>query len=293
MLTSTFFLRRASANVQAANFIQEELDTLHTLPFAELTNRTEGNFLGLPIQRGTWSVADDLTDGQGHRLAITTTAAAIVNETGLVVVPGNYRDDFTFSAKVKPGSSSPSGWGVVLAFRYRDAENHYRIRFTAAGYALEKVYHGVKTTLWSNTSSCSTGPGGSCWDWRTIEVSASNNVITVKMNGSTLTTYTDTSNVFLTGDLVLMSVASAKIAFDDVAVTEASGTTTWNFTADAVGPLPATWQRLSWADLTGGQGLLTIENYLSETSMKKATVTIRWTDGDKIRSVSSSTVLGN
>ena len=285
MLTGTFFLRRSQYNTQAANFIQEEIDTLRGLPFTELLARTNGSLLGVALQRGNWKVKDD----GGQRLALLTAAPVLHGETGLALVPGNYRDDFTLSAQVKIPNSAPNGGSAGLAFRYRDAENHYRFRFnynSPTGLALDKVYHGTVTTVWSTSKTFNKDA------WYTLQVSAAGNVITVTQ-GATTAAYTDTSDPLLTGDLALISVTGATPLYDDVAVTENSATTTWNFNSDPLNQMPKDWQRLSYVDLPGGTGTLTIENYLSEASMKKATVTISWQDAARTRHATGSTLLGS
>jgi hypothetical protein len=227
-----------------------------------------------------------LDDG-GRRLALKTAAPAKATETGLAIVPGNYRDNFTLTAAIKIPAAAPDGGNAGLAFRYRDAENHYRFRFNytaPTGLALDKVYHGTVTTVWSSAATFSKDT------WYTLQVTAARNAFTVTQ-GSTTTTYTDTNNPLIAGNLALISLGGATPLYDDVAVTEISGTTTWNFNSDTLGRLPKPWQRLSYVDLPGGAGTLTISNYLSETSMKKATVTITWQDAGKTRHATDTTVL--
>lgn len=289
-LTSTVFLRRSQYNTLAANYIQEELDTLRTLPFSELINRTNGNFLGLAFQRGHWSIQDVSGDGQNKRLAMDAAAPAIGDDTGLAVLPGNYRTDFTLTAKVKVDSASPAGWGGGLVFRYRDAENFYRLRYAAGGNALDKVVRGTVTTVWSDSSTCTTTiPTGSCWAWQTLEVVASGTSLTLKRNGSTLTTLVDTT--FGAGDLGIQSKGNALISADDVSVTEGA-VTAWDFESETAGTYPIDWLRMSCFDLPGGSCSLTIENYLDETSLKKVTAVVSWLDGDSTRSSSGATVIG-
>lgn len=285
ILFSTVFLRRTQANIQAVNFIQEEIDSLRSLPFDELTLRTNGNFLGVARHRGTWGVsAVSGTPSAANALSHTAAGTATVEQTGLALLPGNYRDDFTsFTAKVKVRSSPPSGWGAGLAFRYRDAENHYRFRISSGGSALDKVVRGVRTTVWSNTTANAANT------WYTLDVSATGGTIVVKRNGVTLTTQTDSA--FTEGDVALLTLNSALADFDDVAVTDASGTSTWNFDADAAGSLPTDWRRLSPFDLPGGNGTLTIANYLGDADIKQATVNVTWTDGGVTRSSSGTTLI--
>lgn len=288
-LSGTVFLRRSQYNTLAANFIQEELDTLRSLPYIELLDRANGNFLGLALQRGNWKVKNVTGDGQNKRLVLDAPAAALIEGTGLAILPGNYRDNFTLAARIKVDSSSPAGWSAGLALRYRDAENHYRFRFSAGGNALDKVFHGVRTTVWSDNNTCTTGAGGTCWNWQTLEVVANGTAFTLKRNGITLTTVNDAG--FLAGDTAVISINGAKMSADDVAVTAVS-TTTWNFETYAENSYPLDWQRMSYVDLPGGSGTLTIANYLSEPNMKEATVTVSWRDGGSTRSASASTVIG-
>jgi len=287
MLQGTVLLRASRNYVQAADFIQEELDALRSLKSSDLLARTNGHFLNIPIQRGDWRVMNVNGDGQNQRLVLSSPPAAVGDETGLVIVPGNYREDFTFSAKVKVDAASPVGFGAGIVFRYRDSENFYRLRFTSGGLALDKVYQGASTLLqsWGPTYSCSTS-------WCTLTVIVNGNSITCKKDGTALSPVT-TDMTFTTGDLGLMSVNSAIVSFDDVSVTENSTTTDWNFESYAANGTPDEWRRMSYLDLPGGTGTLTIANYLGETKMIQATVNITWQDGGRTRSVSGSTVYGN
>lgn len=284
VLMATVFLRRAQYNVQAANFVQEELDSLRALPYTDLLVRTNGNLLGLSINRGPWQVKTVTAPPSGTKAyAMETAQAAIVGETGLAVLPGNYRKDFTsYVAKVNALATSPGGWGAGVAFRYRDAENHYRFRITSGGAALDKIVQGITTTIWSNSTANSTGT------WYTLEVVAAGNSFTLKRNGATLTTQTD--NTFTTGDLALLTLSSARAYFDDVSVTEGS-TTTWNFDAETDGTVPTDWQRISAVDLPNGAATLTIANYLSDANVKQATMNVSWIDAGITRSMTGTTLI--
>lgn len=285
VLAATTYLRRAQYNVLAANFIQEELDSLRSRPFTDLLVRTNGNLLGLSINRGPWKVKTVTTPPSGTKAyALETAQSAIIEQTGLAVVPGNYREDITsYVAKVNVLASSPAGWGAGIAFRYRDAENHYRFRLSSGGAALDKVVQGTKTTIWSNTTANSTGT------WYTLEVVAAGNNITIKRNGVTLTTQADTAHT--TGDLALITLNGALAYFDDVTATDAYATATWNFDADADGSTPVDWQRLSAVDLPSGAATLTIANYLSDANVKQATVTVSWSDAGITRTATGTTLI--
>jgi len=283
VLASTAFLRRAQYNVLAANFIQEELDSLRTLPYAELLTRTSGRFLGVGMTRGPWKVKTVTSPPSGTKVfAMEAAQTAIVEETGLAIFPGNFREDATFSAKVNVQASSPVGWGAGIAFRYRDAENHYRFRITSGGAAIDKIFHGTKTTIWSNSTGNSTGT------WYTLEVTITGPSITVRRNGTTLTTQTDTA--LLEGDMALLTLNGALAYFDDASITE-GGTTVWNFDSDTNGTVPSDWQRMSVADLPSGAGLLTVANYLSDPDIRQVTATVTWSDAGQTRSASGTTLI--
>lgn len=267
ILSGMFFMRKTQYDMQAANLIQEELEVLRALPYAELLNRTDGDFLGIPIQRGDWKVE---TVASAKALDIGETQVATIEETGLAIVPGNYREDFTMSAKARVSSSSPAGWGGGIVFRYRDAENHYRFRFASGGIALDKIYQGTKTTVWSQGETYSEDV------WYTLEVIASGDSFTLKRDEVTLTTQTDAT--FTTGDLGLIALSGGLTAFDDVSVTEGA-TTTWDFESDDTGNIPDEWVRRSFADFPGGTGEITIGDYLDDADIKQVTVTITWKDG--------------
>ena len=264
--------------------MQEELDTLRTLPYAELLTRTNGNVLGISNDRGPWKTKTVTTPPSGTKVyAMETAQTAIIEETGIAVLPGNYRGDFTLSVKVNALATSPAGWGAGVAFRYRDTENHYRFRFASGGIALDKIQQGIKTTLWSQSATYNTGT------WYTLDIIATGSSLVLKKNGTTLTTITDTT--FTMGDLALLTLNGAKTYFDDVAVTENSVTTTWNFDTQADGTIPSDWQRLSALDLPSGSETLTIANYLSDSNITKATVTISWKDAGSTRSITGSTLI--
>jgi len=289
VLTTTVFLKRAQYSVQASNFIQEQLDSLRAIPYNELLVRTNGNLLGLSQMRGPWRVKTDAAASppSGMKVfAMETAQAAIVSETGLAVLPGNYMKDSTITAKVRVLSTSPVGWGAGIAFRYIDAENHYRYRITSGGVALDKVRQGTVSTLWSQSVSHGTNT------WYTLEVGIVGNVITLKKNGTTLTTHTDTGQAYLSkGVAAIMTTGGSRVYVDDVSIVENAVTTTWNFDAETDGAVPVDWQRYGPSDLPNGAATLTIANYLGDASIREATMNITWVDAGITRSASGTTLI--
>ncbi|MFC1702915.1 family 16 glycoside hydrolase [Patescibacteria group bacterium] len=282
VLGSIFFMRRLQFNIQGANFVQEEIEVLRSLDFTELTNRTDGNFLGLPFTRGDWSVEVVDASGQGNTMSLPAAETALIGETGMIVVPGNYKMDFTYTAKVRVDDASPAGWDAGIGFRYRDAENHYRFRITNGGLALDKVDGGTVSTLWSQSTTLLTDT------WYTLEVIANGSEFILKRDGVTLTTYNDTT--FATGDLTLMTMDDAIAAFDDVVITESS-MTTYDFSSYALGDIPPDWERLSAFDLPLGAGTVTIADHLGNSDIKEVTVTVSWMDGLFAKSMSGVSLI--
>ncbi|MFH1046980.1 MAG: hypothetical protein V1738_01655 [Patescibacteria group bacterium] len=279
MLTSVYYISRTQFGIQATGFVQEGLDVLRTLEHDDLLNRTDGNLLGLAFTRGEWSV----TGGNDNVLELQApTNESWHSETGLAILPGNYRDDFTFTADVLVASGSPIGWGTGLAFRYRDEENHYRFRFGSGGIALDEVYRGTITTLWTQSATYNKNV------WYEIEVVTNGDQITLRRNGVNLTTVTNTR--FTTGDLALIALSNALVSFDDVAVS-GDGADSWSFEDYPDNEYPDEWRRFNAFDLPGGDIKLTIENYLGQADMKKATVTASWRETGATKEISGSSII--
>lgn len=282
VVSGLIFMRRTQYEVQAAAFLQEELDALRSVPFSTLTTRTNGSFLGIPVQRGSWTAQ---TVGGHQAMRLGTAQTAKVEETGLMIVPGNYRRDFTYSAEVRIDSTSAAGWGGGIVFGYRDAENHYRFRYSSGGAAFEKVVNGTKTTIWSQSVAHSTNT------WYTLQVTATSNSFALRRDGVLLTTQADTA--FTSGDLGIIALNSAQMAYDTVSVIESGVTTSWDFNADTAGSVPTAWVRRSYKDLPTGNGTLTIANYLGDAAIKSATATVTWRDGLFTRTRSAATLIAD
>lgn len=282
--SSIVFLRKAGYSIQAANFVREELDSLRTIPFSELINRVNGDFLALSLTRGPWKIKTVANPPSGTRvMAMETAQAALNHETALAVLPGNYHQDFDFTSKFNVLPSSPSGWGAAIAFDYRDPDNNYRFRFTNGGIALDKVYHGTATTLWSQSATYNTNT------WYTLRVVTSGASITLYKNGVSLTTLADAT--FSTGDAALMTLDGALVYVDDVSLTENSVTASYDFDADAVGQMPTAWQRFAYFDLPDGSASLTIADYLGQSTIKQVTATVTWTDQGNTKTMTGTTLI--
>lgn len=270
VLATVGAFKRNDFRFQAANFVREEIDALHAIPYAELIDQADGAFLGLAFTRGAWQVKGEPTAPSGSQVMELTaaTAPSLIEETGLLVEPTDYHDDFTFTVKVRTKSASPLGWGTAVAFRYRDASNHYRFRLTNGGYALDRVLHGTVKTLWAQSTTVNTN------SWYSLAVRCSGSTIDLWSNGSHLTSTVDTA--FSDGDIALMSLNGALLQADDVTVSQGGEVGNWKFDSDPVGTMPTDWQRFVYFDLPSGRGTLTIADYRGLTGLKQVTATVTW-----------------
>jgi prepilin-type N-terminal cleavage/methylation domain-containing protein len=287
VLSTVGAFKRNDFRFQAANFVREEIDALHALPYSELIDQTNGHFLGLAFTRGAWQVRNEVTAPSAGRVIELTEASepALVQETGMLIEPTNYHDNFAFTAKLRTLATSPAGWGTAIAFRYRDASNHYRFRLTAGGFALDRVQHGVITTVWSQNTTINTGT------WYTLSIVCDGSTIKLWNGGTLLVTKVDSS--FATGDIAIMSLNGSLLQADDVAVSQGGEIGSWNFNADPVGAIPLDWQRFVYFDLPGGQGALTIADYHGRVGMKQVTVTVTWNHLNVPQSITGTTIIAN
>jgi len=278
MLTAVYHISRMQFGIQATGFVQEGLDVLRTLEHDELLNRADDRLLALSYTRGDW----EITGGSDKKLELTDPAPNWGGETGLAVLPGNYRNDFTYTAKVLVQDASPNDWRAGLALRYRDSENHYRFRIVSNGIAFDEIYQGTLNTLWSQSGTYSKDT------WYELEVVVSEDQFTLKRNGVTLTTVTDSR--FATGDLALLALEDALVQFNDVVVA-GDGAGSWNFDDETNGEYPEEWRRFTPYDLPQGDATLTISDYLGQPEMKQATVTVSWSEAGVIRDITGSSII--
>ncbi|HCC22051.1 hypothetical protein A2480_01125 [Candidatus Uhrbacteria bacterium RIFOXYC2_FULL_47_19] len=275
LTTAVHYVSYTRFNFQAASFIQEGLESLRIVDFDNLTTRENGRLLGQAFNRGYWTVTNDV-------LRIAVPESNFINETGLAILPGSYRDDFTFTTQIMVNAGSPIGWGTGIALRYRDSENHYRFRFTSGGLAFDRVYQGVVQTLWTQ------GGGYNPGIWYTLEVEATGDQFILKRNGLVLTTVVDAT--LSSGDLALLSLNEAISDFDNVVILgDEPGS--WNFDNDEEGEIPEDWRRFSPFDLPSGNATLTISDYLNQPDMKQVSMTVSWTEAGRPKTMTGSSII--
>lgn len=269
---------------QASFYLEEALESLRTIPYSTLTARTNGEILGVSVNRGDWqTVALASAPTSPNALQLPVTEAIRGDETGLIILPGNYRRNFTYEANVMVDNASPSGWGTALVFGYHDSENFYRLRLNENGIAIDESVNGTITTLWSQTVTHNKNT------WYTLRVVGNNGAYTVSKNGATLATVNDAT--LEQGDLAIMSIGGAIVNADNVAVTESATTTTWDFDSTTIGTIPSEWKRYSYLDLPGGTATLSLSNFQNDSQLKLATVVVQWIENDNTHRVTGSTVI--
>lgn len=264
-LLAAVYAQRIKLRNMASALADQQLSTLRAIDTSTLTDQVNGALAGVLFTQGTFETVEDDTAPSASRAlgAATSTSSGL---TSLMPLPSDAYADFTLSAKIKANPSAPVGWKAGLLFRARDLRNHYRVTFSANALALEKVAGGVTSTLYSDVRSISTGT------WQTLEVVASGSSLTVKLNGTTVTTQSDAS--FSVGKAALAAWEGASVNFDDVTVDGLA----WNFDAVALGEIHDDWLRFGLGDLPNGTGTLTIATPYSDDALKRYTVTISWTD---------------
>lgn len=277
-LTAAVYAQRIKLRNMAAALAGEQLAAIRSGDTSTLTPVTDGPLADLLLAQGAFAtVADGNAPSQPNALnAATSTASGL---TAMLPLPADAYDDFTLTAKLKVNPGSPAGWKAGMLFRARDYNNLYEVYLTSSSLVFKKYANGTATTLYSDARSIATG------SWQTIVVTAAGSSLSVSLNGTTVTTQTDTA--FSVGQAALAVWEGASVDFDDVSI----GGTTWNFEDTTLGELQDDWLRFGLGDLPNGTGTLTIAApFASDASFKTYTVKMSWTDrSGTTRTISQST----
>jgi len=280
-LLAAVYAQRIKLRNMASVLADQQLATLQVNDTSQLTDQTDGALVGVLFTQGDFGAVEDPTAPSSSRAlgAATSTSSGL---TSVMPLPKNAYSDFTLTAKLKVNSGSTSSWKAGLLFRTRDVNNGYRAYLTADSLVLERIYGGTVTTLYSDARSISED------SWQTLTIGATGSAIEVSLNGTLVTTQNDTT--FSVGKAALAVWEGASVNFDDVSI----GGDSWNFDDVAVGDLHDDWLRFGLGDLPNGTGTLTISSPYNDTSLKRYTVTISWSDrSGSTRTISHSTEKAN
>ncbi|XOU94803.1 MAG: family 16 glycoside hydrolase [Candidatus Kerfeldbacteria bacterium] len=260
--------------------VLEEIEILRQLPFSQLTNQIDTDFIGVAYNQGSWLV-------QNHASAPSSPKTYFLNsptgEISIASIPGFEYTDFTAEIKINIDNSSPSNWEAGLLARYSDAKNFYSIYLDSGNIYLTKTVDGVKSTIDSTVKVFSKST------WYTLKVVMTGNTFDVYIND--ILQINNTDNEFNKGRLALLGTNSVLANFDNVSITTTS-TKTWNFDSDTLGEIATAWQRFGINDLPNGTTNLTIEDdQPGFETLKKVTATIEWMEKNQSKSVELSTLI--
>ncbi len=276
-------LGSSSKRAEAWSLIEQELSALRSLSFSELTTRTNTRFLGVLHNRGEWLIKTEIgAPSASNVLALNKLPPIYKNFSGLIAVPSLAASNFTLRAMIKlPASSSPN-WGTGFLARARDLENHYRVLFKQNSIKVESEHNGTTTELSSNSVITALDT------WYKLEVQGSTSTIKVYLNDLLIRELNDQTFEF--GQFALFGANDAEPLFDDVTIIT-NTTTVWGFDNDTLGKTPNGWKAASPYDLKTGTDLLTINDYLDDSSIKHIKAQIDWQENNTTSTVKIETLI--
>ncbi len=270
--TIASFRLRQTSNYRSLAYAlaEEEISSIKTIPFGNLTNVSSSTFNGVLYNLGRFTVtANAASSSPPNVYAVTTTGTPVNTITGLRIFPVNSASIVSANFKVRYPANPPANWAAGILFRASDYKNYYRLTVKSGGLELAKAVNGTVTVLTTYTFT----PANDTW--YTVGVYANGSNITSYVNGINTGTIIDTS--FASGDIALVAQNGLKPLFDDCVLgTEGAASSTWNFDNDPVGSEPVAFKKLGVYDLPNGRDELTIENYLGQADFKKITVAVYW-----------------
>ncbi|MCG2693704.1 LamG domain-containing protein, partial [Candidatus Parcubacteria bacterium] len=187
-----------------------ELDAIRELPFNDLQNRTDGNFINILYNAGNPHVL-------GDALVISASSTPL----GVAILPYNKMSDFTIEADVK---STPLSNEAGLLLRARDLENYYFFYIKGDQLALIKNINGIKETLYQTFQSFESDT------YYNLKATLSGSSISLYLNDALINTTDDLS--FSAGYAALAS-ANNEATFDNVELTLGGELYDWDFTDGA------------------------------------------------------------
>lgn len=297
--------QRTLYRAQAAALADEQLNALRRLDVTSLTNQTDGAFKNALYNSGAWSVATHASAGHSAPNTVVLARSSISNTSGRLLFPAGRYGNATFEAKMYLVNDSPANAAFGYLFRMTDSANGYRLRFARTGIdldlntgatqnvMLEKLINGTATRIDSRAATIAVDT------WYTIRATTNGSDISLYLNGTQLGSgpFTDASHA--TGAAALLGWNGAHLLVDDVQ-TITTSTSNWNF--DSSTDLPAAWIRFGLNDLPDNtptvfddNGTLTLSTFpvgSGTSSLKQATITIRWLSRNNLQTYTVSGLLG-
>lgn len=276
--------RQVARRSEASRFAQTELEALRDYPFADLTNRTDGNFIGFAFNHGTQAVVSSGGARSSPNVVESTPSTQTLSDgtTSLLFLKDNFYDDASFSAAVRVSSASGSGWESGLVFRYQDAEHYYAAVMSSSALRLIKVDGGVETVLATDSRSFTTD------QWHKLGVVASGENLQVLLNDATVMTQSDATLDL--GSFGVFGAGEALYAVDDVAMEYGGESDAWDFDDEAAGAFPEGFMQNAPTRLSGLEALLTVSDYNGSSVIKQVDVEVSWQEYGETRYATFSTL---
>lgn len=264
-LMAAVYAQRIKLRNMASSLADQQLSALQVYDTSQLLGQSQSTPFGVLFTQGGFETVEDLTAPSPSQVfgAATSTLTGL---TALMPLPKNAYGDFTMTASFKVNVGSAAGWKSGFMFRARDLRNHYRAYLTATSLVLQKVSGDVVTTLYTDARSISQG------SWQTLSVTATGSSISVTLNGTPVTTQTDSA--FSVGHAALAVWEGASAHFDDVSI----GGESWGFEDAELGEVHDDWLRFGLGDLPSGTSTLSVATPYADSAYKRYTVTISWMD---------------
>ncbi len=287
IFSSSIVVLRANQGNQNKNlaygFAEAELAALNNYPFDSLTERTDGDFIGLAYNLGQQKITSDPGAQSSPNVQSVAPSSITVNGniSSIVLLPESYYADFTFSGYLKILSSSASDWQAGIIFRYQDIGNYYYWSVTGNTIKLIKVLSGVPSVLWSQSQISNLDT------WYKLKVVAAGTSLKVYFNDILKVDQSDGSIV--SGYLGFMGQNSAYYYLDNLHLESSVKNGDWYFDTEEIDSFPAGFLAISPSGLAGLRGKLTIENY-GGTDIKKITAKVSWQEKGSAREIQLQTV---
>jgi hypothetical protein len=279
---------------QAAAIAQEELSALKRFDIISLADQSNGPFLGMVYNAGTWNVINDGTAGHSlpNSLDLPGATGYANRYSGLLQFPAGSYADATFQTKLNFRSDTASGTAAGLLLRASDAKNGYRFLVAPSGtdldttlagqqnWIVERVQNGTAVTprlLSLSVAGITTNA------WHTIKVVLNATSIKTYLNGNEQDDGTLIDAAYTDGVSALLAWNGAHVGFDDTSTTVGTTTDSWDF--DSSTSMPIDWIRLGLNDVPDAtssvfddNGKLTLTAYpnTNSSTLKQATITITW-----------------
>jgi len=250
----------------AYKLASEEMDALHKLPFNELQNRTNSQFINVLYNNGNPRVL-------ASSLYMSTSNTSL----GVAILPYDKKTDFVVEADVK---SNPLLNETGFLLRARDLENYYFFYIKNDRVAFMKNVNGVNETLYQAFQNFESDT------YYNLKAVLSGNNISLYLNDTPLGTINDLS---FTSGYVALSSANSETSFDDVCLTFGGESHRWDFTD--LSELPTEWQRVGLNDIPQREGILNISEPFNDTLIKKVDITIKWFGKGEEKSVNLSSLI--